>query len=74
MSEEARPPGPTGRGEYVTLQEAADILSVSRFQMSALVKRLKLKVYETPADRRRKLLRRVDVEALATPRLKTKAA
>jgi excisionase family DNA binding protein len=57
----------------LTMQEAAALLGVSRFQMSALVKRMKLRVYETPTDMRRKLLRRSDVEALAQPRLKVQA-
>jgi len=73
MTDEARPPGRLVHGEYVTMQEAADMLGVSRFQMAAVVKRLKLKVFETPADRRRKLLLREEVQRLAQPRPKTGA-
>jgi len=56
------------------MQEAAEVLGVSRFQMAALVKRLKLQLYEKPADQRVKLLRRVDVEAASRPRPKTERA
>jgi len=74
MTDEARPPSGRALSDYVTMQEAADILGVSRFQMSSVVKRLKLKVFETPADRRRRLLLREEVERLAQPRPKAKAA
>ncbi len=73
MTDEARPPGQRAHGEYVTMQEAADLLGVSRFQVSTVVKRLKLKVFETPADRRRKLLLREEVLRLAQPRPKDEA-
>ena len=73
MTDEARPAGRGAHGEYVTMQEAADILGVSRFQMSTVMKRLKLKVFETQADRRRKLLLREEVLRLAQPRPKTGA-
>jgi excisionase family DNA binding protein len=62
---EARPP--EEGEEYMTMQEAADRLGVSRFQVSRLVSRLKIPVYERPADRRIRLLSRADVEQLAKP-------
>jgi len=71
MSDETRPPS---RGDFVTMQEAAELLGVSRFQVAAIVKRLNLRVYESQVDRRRKLIRRTDVEAAAQPRPKTDAA
>lgn len=68
---EAQPPG---EGEaYVTMQQAADILGVSRFQVSRLVSRLKVPIYERPADRRIKLLRRADVDQLGAPRRRGEA-
>lgn len=60
--------------EYVTLQEAATLLGVSRFQVSRLITRLQLPVYERPADRRIKLLRKRDVEAALRPRPRKEGA
>lgn len=54
--------------EFITLQEAEAILGVSRFTIWRLIKDGELTAYQAPADRRRKLVRREDVEALATPR------
>ena len=63
-----RPPREGQGGEYLTMQEAAALLGVSRYQVSRLVTRLGLRVYERPADRRIKLLRREDVETALRPR------
>ena len=62
MSEDKRPPG-----EYVTLQEAAEILGVSRFRMARLAADEELPVFTRPADRRVKLFKRGDVERLREP-------
>ncbi len=55
-------------GEFMTLQEAADELQVSRFTLWRLLKDGKLPAYQSEVDRRRKLVRREDVEALKRPR------
>ena len=55
------------RGEYVTCNEAAELLGVSRFHISRLIKRERLTVYEAHDDRRVKWLRWEDVVRLATP-------
>ena len=54
--------------EYLSLQEAADLMGVSRFKMWRLVRDGKLETFESERDRREKLVRRVDVEALIRPR------
>jgi len=54
--------------EFITLQQAADDLGVSRFTMWRLIRDGELVAYQAPSDRRRKLIRRVDLEALKQPR------
>ena len=54
--------------EFMTLQEAAEALKVSRFTLWRLLKDGKLPAYQSEADRRRKLVRREDVEAMKQPR------
>ena len=55
-------------GDYLSLTAAAELMNVSRFTMWRLVKDGKLRVYESERDRREKLVRRADVEALVRPR------
>ncbi len=55
-------------GEYLSLTAAAELMNVSRFTMWRLVRDGKLDVYESDRDRREKLVRRSDVEALVRPR------
>ena len=79
MSEEARPPADRSGGEqYVTIQEAADLLKVSRFKMARIAKDQRLPTYERGLDRRVRWLRRSDVEAaraaLLAPRPRVEAA
>jgi hypothetical protein len=54
--------------EYVTMTEARDILDVSRFKLWQLVKEGKLETFRSELDRREKLIRRADLEALRQPR------
>ena len=54
-------------GEYVTLQEAAELLGVHRGRMRLLARRHKLPVYALPTDQRVKLFRRSDLERLMQP-------
>jgi hypothetical protein len=56
--------------EYVTLQEAAALLNISRYAMTRLIKEEGLSVFELPSDKRAKLLRRTEVLALQRPRPK----
>ncbi len=55
-------------GEYLSLTAAAELMNVSRFTLWRLVKDGKLDVYESDRDRREKLVRRSDIEALVRPR------
>lgn len=59
---------PTSIDDYVTMTEAQDILSVSRFKIWQLVKEGKLPTFRSERDRREKLIRRADVEAILQPR------
>ena len=54
--------------EYLTVQEAADNLGVSRFTVWRLIRDEELTAYQSSVDRRRKLVRRADVEALKQPK------
>jgi len=55
-------------GEYVTMREAQEILGVSNFTMWQLVKRGEIAAYQSGTDKRKKLVRRADLEALRTPK------
>lgn len=50
--------------ELMTMQEAAESLGVSRFKMGRLVRDGLIQAYVSPLDRRQKLVRRRDVDAL----------
>jgi excisionase family DNA binding protein len=50
--------------EYVRISDAADLLGVTRFRVSKLVRDGVLAAYTSPLDRRSRLVRRADVEAL----------
>jgi excisionase family DNA binding protein len=54
--------------EFITLQEAERILEVSRFTIWRLIRDGELVAYQSPADRRRKLVKRQDVESLKRPK------
>ncbi len=54
--------------DFLTLQEAADLMGVSRFKLWRLVRDGKLVAHQSERDRREKLVRRTDIEALMTPR------
>ena len=53
--------------EFVTMREAQQILGVSKFKMWQLVRDGELTAYQSPVDRRQKLIRRSDLEALRRP-------
>jgi excisionase family DNA binding protein len=53
--------------DYLTMQEAADELGVTRFTISRLVRAGTLASYASPLNRRQKLVKREDVEALREP-------
>ncbi len=53
--------------EYLSLGEAAELMNASRFKMWRLVRDGKLTAYESESDRRQKLVKRTDVEALMRP-------
>ncbi len=54
--------------EYLGLREAADLLGVSRFTIWRLIRDGDLDAYQSQVDRRQKLVKRADVEALKQPR------
>jgi excisionase family DNA binding protein len=54
--------------EYVTMTEAQEILGVSRFKIWQLVKDGRLPTFQSELDRRQKLIRRADLDALRKPR------
>lgn len=53
--------------EYLSLQEAAELMGVSRFKLWRLLKEGKLTAYQSERDRREKLVSRREVEALIRP-------
>lgn len=53
--------------EYVTLTEAAKRLGVSRWTLYRRIDELGIPVYDSPVNRRVKLVKRSDVEGLLTP-------
>ncbi len=50
--------------QLMTLTEAAEALGVSRFKISRLVREGAIRAFVSPLDRRQRLVRRADVEAL----------
>ncbi len=54
--------------DYVTMTEAQEILGVSRFKIWQLVKEGTLQTFRSDLDRREKLIRRADLDALRKPR------
>ena len=58
---------PDEPGVFITVTEACALLGVSRWWMWDRIRRGELKTYALPKDRRLKLLRRADVEALRQP-------
>ncbi len=62
-------------GEYISVAEARDILGISKPRMAEILKEGKLLHAEpNPLDRRGKILRRSEVEALAAKLPKKEAA
>ena len=54
--------------EFVSMREAQEILGVSNFTMWQMVKDGRLTAYQSGTDRRKKLVRRSDLEALKAPK------
>ena len=54
--------------EFVTLGEAQEILGVSNFTIWQMVKDGRLATFRSDVDRRKKLVRRSDLDALRTPK------
>ena len=53
--------------EYLTVQEAAELMGVSRFTIWRRIRDGALPAYRAGVDRRTRLVKRADVEALMTP-------
>jgi excisionase family DNA binding protein len=53
--------------DYLTLQQAADLMRVHRITVWRLVRDGKLHTYQAEMNRRVKLVKRADIEALMTP-------
>jgi excisionase family DNA binding protein len=56
-----------GTNEFLDVEQAAELLGVTRFTISRLIRAGELTTYVSPLNRRKKLLRRDDVEALRQP-------
>ena len=54
--------------EYLTMTEAQEALGVSRFKIWQLVRDGVLQTYESSLDKRQKLIRRADLDAVKRPR------
>ncbi len=54
--------------DYVSMREAQEILGVSNFTIWQMVKDGRLPAYQSETDRRKKLIRRADLDALREPR------
>jgi len=54
--------------EFVTMREAQEILGVSNFTIWQMVKDGRLATFRSEVDRRKKLVRRVDLDALLAPK------
>jgi excisionase family DNA binding protein len=54
--------------DFLTLQQAADLMRVHRITVWRLVRDGKLRMYQSETNRRVKLVRRADVDALMRPR------
>jgi excisionase family DNA binding protein len=54
--------------EYVTMREAQEILGVSNFTIWQMVKDGRLTAFRSDADRRKKLVRRGELDALLAPK------
>ncbi len=52
---------------FVTMREAQDVLGVSSFTIWRMVRDGELTAYQSRTDRRKKLIRRADLEALKQP-------
>ena len=53
--------------EFLTVQEAAQLMGVSRFTVWRRIKDGQLQAYEAGVDRRVRLVKRADIEALMRP-------
>ena len=62
------------QSEYISVAEARDLLGVSKTRIAEMVKHGELTAEANPVDRRGKLLRRAEVEALAAKAGKKVAA
>ena len=54
-------------GEFLTIQEAADEMKVSRVKLWRWIRDGKLVAHQSGRDLREKLVRRADIEALLAP-------
>ena len=62
------------QSEYISVAEARELLGVSKTRIAEMVRKGELVWEPNPVDRRGKLLRRADVEALAAKAGKKEAA
>lgn len=58
--------------EYMTIGEAAAALGVSTTTIWRRVRAGELEVFRSQADRRQRLIRRADIEAMMRPQLESK--
>ncbi|HEV2127841.1 MAG TPA: helix-turn-helix domain-containing protein [Thermomicrobiales bacterium] len=55
------------RSDYMTIGEAADALGVTRTTVWRRIKSGELEVFRSQTDRRERLVRRADIEAMLRP-------
>jgi excisionase family DNA binding protein len=54
--------------DYLTIQEAAELMGVSRWTLWRRIRSGELRAYQAGIDRRTRLVKRADVEELMRPR------
>jgi excisionase family DNA binding protein len=54
--------------DYLTIQAAAELMGVSRWTLWRRIRAGELRAYQAGVDRRTRLVKRSDVEALMRPR------
>lgn len=55
--------------EFITMQDAARLLGIGRMTLWRRVREGALPVYRSDRDRRKRLVKRADVEALSVPKI-----
>ncbi len=57
-----------GKGEFLSLKEARELLKVSKVKIIQIVRDSGVKLYDDPLDKRKKLIKREDLDNLIKPK------